>query len=81
MILEKVKSSEKIVRMIEANNLIVFEVDRSVRKEEIKKEVEKVFSVKVEKVNVQIRNNKKLAYIKLKPEFKAIDLANKLGIM
>jgi large subunit ribosomal protein L23 len=81
MILEKVKSSEKIVRMIEANNLIVFEVDRSVKKEEIKKEVEKVFNVKVDKVNVQIRKNKKLAYIKLKPEFKAIDLANKLGIM
>lgn len=81
MILEKIKSSEKIVRMIEANNLIVFETDRAVKKEEIKKEVEKMFNVKVDKVNVQIVKNKKLAYVKLKPEFKAIDLANKLGIM
>jgi len=81
MILEKIKSSEKIVRMIEANNLVVFQTDRSVRSEEIKKEVEKMFNVKVEKVNTQIRKNKKIAYVKLKSEFKAIDLANKLGIM
>jgi large subunit ribosomal protein L23 len=75
------KSTEKIVRMIEAENLIVFETDRSVKKEEIKKEIESLFGVKVAKVRTHNRKNKKLAYIKLKPEFQAIDVATKLGVM
>ena len=29
----------------------------------------------------EVRKNKKIAYVKLKSEFKAIDIANKLGIM
>jgi len=81
MILEKVKSSEKIVRVIEVNNIIVFETDRKVKKNEIKDEVEKLFNVKVEKVNTHIKENKKVALVKLKKEFKAIDIANKLGII
>jgi hypothetical protein len=32
-------------------------------------------------VKTEIRQNKKIAYIKLKKEFKAIDLATKLGLM
>jgi large subunit ribosomal protein L23 len=81
MILQKIKSSEKIVRMTEANNLIVFETDIKSKKEEIKKEIENLFNVKIEKINTQIRKNKKIAFVKLKKEFKAIDLANKLGVM
>jgi large subunit ribosomal protein L23 len=81
MILKKIKSSEKIVRMIESNNIIVFEVDRKVRKDEVKKEVEKLFKVKVEKINTHIRENEKICFIKLKKEYKAIDVANKLGII
>lgn len=81
MVLQKMKSTEKIVRMIEAENLIVFETDRSVKKEEIKKEIESLFGVKVAKVRTHNRKNKKLAYIKLKPEFQAIDVATKLGVM
>ena len=81
MILEKIRSSEKIVKSIEANNVIVFETDRKVKKDEIKAEVEKLFNVKVEKINTHIRENKKIAFVKLKKEFKAIDIANKLGII
>ena len=40
IILEKVKSTEKIVRQIEADNVLVFEVDRAVTKLDVKKEVE-----------------------------------------
>ena len=81
MIFQKVKSTEKIVRMMEANNILVFETDRSMKKADIKKEVENIFDVKVDKVRTHIRKNKKLAYVKLNSEFPAIDVATKLGLM
>jgi len=81
MILQKIKSSEKIVRMIESNNLVVFEVDLKAKKEDIKKEIENLFNIKIKKINTQIRKNKKLAYVKLNSQFRAIDIANKLGVM
>lgn len=81
IILQKVKTSEKIVRMIEAENILVFEVDRNVRRNEIKKEVEELFEVKVEKVRTHTLKNKKYAYVKLKSDFVAADVATKLGLM
>ncbi len=81
MILQKIKSTEKIVRMMESENVLVFETDRGVKKDEIKKEVEDVFDVKVEGVRTHIRKNKKFAYVKLNAEFPAIDVATKLGLM
>jgi len=69
IILEKVKSSEKIVRQIEMENVLVFVVDRAIRKADIKREVEELFDVKVEKVRTHTLKNKKQAYVKLKPEF------------
>ena len=81
IILEKIKSTEKIVRQIEAENVLAFVTDRSATKTEIKSEVESLFSVKVAKVRTLIRSNKKVAYVKLKPEFSAADLATKLGLM
>ncbi len=81
IILEKVKSTEKVVRQIEIENILVFVVDRAVNKFEIKAEVEDLFDVKVEKVRTHTLKNKKLAYVKLKSEFPAMDLATKLGMM
>lgn len=81
VILEKVKSTEKIVRQIEADNCVVFIVDRSVTKDQVKKEVEKLFAVKVAKVRTHTKANKKMAYVKLNKEFQAADLATKLGLM
>lgn len=81
IILQKIKSSEKIVRQIETENILVFVVDRNVRKNEIKNEVESLFNVKVNKVRTHNFENKKYAYVKLNPEFQAIDLATKLGLM
>ncbi len=81
IILEKVISSEKVVRMIEKENLLCFETDRKVKKEEIKKEVEELFDVKVENVKTLTRANKKRAYVKLKPEFVAADVATKIGML
>jgi len=81
MILQYPLTTEKAVKMIEAENKIVFVVDRRATKPEIKKSLEKEFNIKVENVKTEIRQNKKIAYIKLKKEFKAIDLATKLGLM
>lgn len=81
IILEKVKSTEKIVRQIETENVLAFVTSMSATKDEIKKEVESLFNVKVAKVRTLIRNNKKNAYVKLKEGFAASDLATKLGLM
>ncbi len=74
-------TTEKAVIKIESENVLTFIVDINKTKDEIKKEIEKLFEVKVEKIRTLIRDNKKYAYVKLKKDFLAIDLATKLGIM
>ncbi len=73
--------TEKAVMLIESQNTILFELERKMKKPEIKKEFEKLFKVKVESVNTHIRNNKKYAYIKLNKNNPAIDIATKLGMI
>jgi len=77
----KLKTTEKSVRLIEANNTILLEVDRKSKKNEIKKEFEELFNVKVDDVNTSIKKNKKIAYIKLNKANPAIDIATKFGMI
>ncbi|MCY0849211.1 50S ribosomal protein L23 [Sulfuracidifex metallicus] len=80
MILSAV-AAEKAIKLIESTNTIVLVVDRKSTKSDIKKEVEELFSVKVEKVNTEITpRGEKRAFVRLSPEYKASDLAGKLGI-
>ena len=81
MILIKPLMTEKAVKMIETENKIVFLVTRKSTKQEIKKEFESVFDSKIESINIQIRKNQKIAFIKLKEENGAINIATKLGVM
>lgn len=81
VVLEKVKATEKIVRMIESENLLAFETDRKTTKQEIAKEVEDLFDVKVASVRTMTRKNKKIAYVNLTKNFVAADVAAKLGIL
>ncbi|MBR9704469.1 50S ribosomal protein L23 [Candidatus Pacearchaeota archaeon] len=74
-------TTEKAVRMIELNNVITVETERKMRKEQIKKEFQDLFNVKVDTINTLIHNNKKTAYIKLNKNNPAIDVATKLGMM
>jgi len=75
-------TTEKAVTLIEKENKIVFIVNRKANKKQIKEAFEKLFEVKVEKVNTLItRDGRKKAFIKLKPEFKASDIAVRLGIL
>ena len=81
MILKRPIFSEKAVRLMETENKILFEVNRDSNKQQIKQEFEKMFGVKVEKVNTSITKGRKIAYIKLRPPAKASDLASKLGMI
>jgi len=74
--------TEKSISLVEKENKLVFIVDRRFDKEDIKKAFEEVFKVKVEKINTMItREGKKKAFIKLKKEFSATDVAVKLGMI
>jgi len=74
--------TEKNIAMVEKENKLVFIVDRRYNKQDIKQAIEKLFEVKVEKVNTIItRKGKKKAFIKLKPKYSAADVAVKLGIV
>lgn len=74
-------TTEKAIRAIELENKISFVVDTRATKPQIAEAIKDMFKVKITKINVQIRNNKKIATIKLGAETPAIDIATKLGLM
>lgn len=73
--------TEKAIMMIESQNVLTLETSMKKTKEEIKKEVEELFKAKVDKIRTMIKKNKKYAYVKLKGDVLAIDVATKLGLM
>jgi len=75
-------TTEKNVKMMQAENKLVFVVDRRSTKPMIKKAAEEMFKVKVLKVNTAILpTGKKKAYLKLSGETPAIDVATQLGLI
>ncbi len=75
-------STEKALNMIDKNNTISYIVDIRSNKQGIKKEFEETFGVKVVSINTEITlKNTKRAYIRLKPEFKASEIARKLKLV
>lgn len=67
---------------MESENKLIFVVDKMAGKDTIKKEIERLFKVKVDKVNTLIGNDgKKKAYIKFNKANPAIDVATELGLM
>jgi len=74
--------TEVTSRILESENKLVFVVNPSATKAEIKKAVEQLYEVVVEKVNVVITSKgEKKAFVKLHPDYKAVDVAIKLGIL
>jgi large subunit ribosomal protein L23 len=68
--------------MVEKENKLVFIVDLKASKTDVKSAVQQLYEVKVADVNVQITpNGEKKAYVKLHPDYKAADIAIKLGIL
>jgi len=74
-------TSEKAVRLIEINNTLVFIVDRRMKKDQVKKDIEEGFKVKVDNINSLIRGNKKYVYAKLNAKDLAVDVATTLGMI
>lgn len=75
-------STEKNIRLLEAENKLVFEVARTATRTQIKKAVEELFKVKVSSVNTLVTPaGAKRAYVRLKAEFPALDIATDLGLM
>ncbi|MEM2122047.1 MAG: 50S ribosomal protein L23 [Candidatus Bathyarchaeia archaeon] len=74
--------TEDAVRLIESENKLVFIVDIKASRRDVAKAVEELYEVEVDKVNICITpEGRKKAYVKLSSEYKAADLAAKLGIL
>ncbi len=74
--------TEKAVNMIEGQNKLSFVVDDRADKKSVKEEIERLYTVKVRKVNV-VRDTKgrKKAIVQLSKESKASEVAMKLGVI
>lgn len=74
--------TEKALALIEKENTLVFIVDRKATKHDIKRAVETIFNVKVEKVRTLITpRGEKKAYVKIAPEYRASEIATHLGLI
>ena len=82
MIVKHALLSEKAVNLIETQNKLVFIVDAQATKQEIAQEVEKLYKVKVTKVNTNTTmKGEKRAFVTLAKEDLAADLATQLNII
>ncbi len=75
-------TSEKSLNYIEKYNTLTFIVSINSTKKEVRYAVEKLFNVKVDNVRTLITTKgEKKAYVRLMPEFKASEIATRLGIL
>jgi large subunit ribosomal protein L23 len=74
--------TESASLMVERDNKLIFIVNLKAGKSDVRKAVEELYEVKVSKVNLLVTpQGLKKAFVKLAPEFKASDVAIKLGIL
>ena len=74
--------AEKSVAMIDKENKMVFFVDTRATRQDVKKAIEEMFKVKVDKVNIlKDAKNRKKAFVKINKQFKAEDIATAMGIV
>lgn len=74
--------TERSVNMIESENKLVFIVDLKATKDDIKAAVQELYEVEASQVNTLITNEgEKKAFVKLKDEYDASDVAIRLGIL
>jgi len=74
--------TEATSRMIETENKLVFIVNLKATKTDVERAVEELYEVAVKKVNVLITpRGKKKAFVKLHPDYKASDVAIRLGVL
>jgi large subunit ribosomal protein L23 len=74
--------TESASLMVEKDNKLMFVVNVKAGKSDVKRAVEQLYEVKVERVTMLITpQGEKKAFVRLKPEFRASDVAIKLGIL
>lgn len=82
MVIKYPLATEKAIRLIESENTMTFVVERKANKAAIKKQIQDLYKVKINKVNTQVtpRGTKK-AYVTLAKDMPAIDVATQLGLI
>lgn len=74
--------TESASLMVEKDNKLIFIVNLKAGKSDVKRAVEQLYEVKVDKVTMLITpQGEKKAFVKLNPKYKASDVAIKLGIL
>ncbi len=74
--------TEKVVRLINLENQMVFIVEKKANKQQIKDAVEALFKAKVERVRTAFTSKgKKKAYVSFSKETPAADVATRMGMM
>ncbi|XP_043849661.1 60S ribosomal protein L23a-like [Dromiciops gliroides] len=75
-------TTESAMKKIEDNTTLVFIVDVKANKHQIKQAIKKLYDIDLAKVNTLIRPvGEKKAYVQLAPDYDALDVANKIGII
>ncbi|XP_060041338.1 large ribosomal subunit protein uL23-like [Erinaceus europaeus] len=76
------ESAIAAMKKIEDNNTLVFIVDIKANKHQLKQAARKLYDIDAAKVNTLIRpDGEKKAYVPLAPDYDALDVANKIGII
>merc|ERR1712060_785891 len=75
-------TTESAMKKTEDNNTLVFICDIKANKHQIKSAVKKLYDINISKVNTLVRpTGDKKAYVRLAPDYDALDVANKIGII
>ncbi len=73
--------TEQTVASMDKDNILVFIVERKASKKDIKKAIEELYEVELVSVNTLILSDgRKKAYVKLREEYLADEVATKIGV-
>lgn len=81
MITQYPLGTEKSIRLMEAENKLIFVVDPKATKTEIKEDLKKRFKADVKSVNTHHLRGRKKAVVTFGDGTLAIDIATKLGLL
>lgn len=81
MIIRHPLITEQTVASMDRDNVLVFIVDRQASKKDIKRAVEELYQVELLSVNTLVLpDGRKKAYVKLREEYLADEVATKIGV-
>jgi len=73
--------TEQTVALMDQDNALVFIVDRKANKTEIKEAIEELYEIELLSVKTMILpDGRKKAYVKLREEYLADEVATKIGV-